>query len=86
MAKSHPDHTMLRVRSALIALVFATLALALFQSNGLVSWSYDLPISPLSEQIVVACETWNGWMEALGTTAISETVQDWVQSLKDHEF
>lgn len=86
MAKIRSDHTMLRVRSAVIALLFATFLLALFQSNGLVSWSYDLPISPLSERIVAACETWNGWMEALGTTAISEHVQDWVQSLKDYEF
>ena len=86
MAKSHSDHTMLRVRSALVALLFATLLLALFQSNGLVSWSYDLPISPLTEKIVAACETWNGWMEALGTTTISENVQDWIQSLRDYEF
>ncbi len=86
MAKSHPDHTMLRVRSALIALVFATLVLALFQSNGLVSWSYDLPINPLTEQIVSASETWNEWMNTLGTTEVSESIQDWVQSLKDHEF
>ena len=86
MAEIHEDHTMLRVRTIFVVLLVATLFLAVFQSNGLVSWSYDLPINPLTEQIVGICEGWNGWMETLGATAFSEFVQDWVLSLQDAEF
>ena len=86
MARVHEDHTMLRVRTTFIVLLVATLFLAVFQSNGLVSWSYDLPINPLTEQIVILCEGWNGWMETLGATATSEFVQDWVLSLQDTSF
>ena len=80
------DKTSIRVRTAFITMCLSAIALALFQSNGLVSWGYDLPINPLTETLVTLLETWNGWMEQLGLTEMSENVSDWVQSLQDATF
>ncbi|MEN0039939.1 MAG: hypothetical protein AAF764_01250 [Pseudomonadota bacterium] len=57
------------------------LALVVFQSSAMVTTSYDLPENAMSERIVMAAETWHGWMEAMGTAgvteAISDTLEEW---------
>lgn len=54
--------------------LFALLALAGFRSDKMVIFAYDLPPGPTSERVIAAVETWNGWMEAAGMTAVTQTV------------
>ena len=58
-------------------------ALALFQSSSLVTLSYDLEPGPTSEKIIVACETWHGWMQTIGTAGITEYLTDQVSTLHE---
>ncbi len=75
-------------QSRLVIVVFALMVitlvvLAMFQSSALVTWSYDLPISPLSVVISSSAERWHGLMEHIGVAALSQSVSDMVLSLHD---
>lgn len=85
-AKAYTDRTMQRVRQGLAILLVTTLALAVFQSSGLVSWTYDLSPSFITESIISAAQSWNDLMQNIGATAVGEIVGDFILSLQDIAF
>lgn len=73
-----------RLAIAVFALmIFTLVALAMFQSSALVTWSYDLPISSLSAIISSSAESWHAWMEHIGVASFSQSVSDTVLRLHD---
>ncbi|WP_157747771.1 hypothetical protein [Cohaesibacter sp. ES.047] len=80
------DRTMKRVRQTMAILIATTLLLAAFQSGGLVSWTYDLPPSPLAEEIISAAQSWHQLMQEIGATNVGEHVGDFILSLQDYTF
>ena len=80
------DSTMQRVGQTFVILLATTLLLAVFQSEGLVSWSYDLPSNAVTETIVSVVQSWNELMQSIGATDVGESVGDFIQSLRDLTF
>ncbi|WP_319531184.1 hypothetical protein [uncultured Cohaesibacter sp.] len=80
------DSTMQRVRQTLVILLATTLLLAIFQSEGLVSWSYDLPPNAFTETVVSVVQSWNELMRSIGATDVGESVGDFILSLRDLTF
>ena len=74
------------VRAALIIFVTALAFMAMFLSDSLRTWAYDLPENALTEQLVAAAERWHGWMEDIGAAAASAAVSSEVQALHDAQF
>ena len=66
-----------------VLMVLTLLILAMFQSSALVTWSYDLPVSPLSATISSAAESWHALMEQVGIASFSQSVSDAVLTLHD---
>ncbi|MEE9315445.1 MAG: hypothetical protein V3V02_12430 [Rhizobiaceae bacterium] len=60
--------------------VLALLALAIFQSNALLSLTYDFPPSFWSETLVAMAEQWHGWMQMIGTAGVTEAIAEWLES------
>ncbi|WP_316863171.1 hypothetical protein [uncultured Cohaesibacter sp.] len=80
------DQTMQHVRASLVIFLFAAVVLAAFESGGLLSWSYDLPINAGTEQLVSVIEKWSFWMDELGITQGSERIDEIMQDVKEKTF
>jgi len=57
--------------------------LAALQSAALVTWSYDLPISPYSEIAALWAEWWHLKMQQLGIASLSEWISEVIANLHD---
>ncbi|MBO0902429.1 hypothetical protein [Jiella sonneratiae] len=78
--------TAANVAAGLVVYLFAFLGLAVFRSGDLVSTTYDLPPGAASETVIAAAETWNGWMEDLGTAGLGEEVVETVGAFASGEL
>ena len=63
--------TRANVRASMAIFLSALLALALFKSDRLVSYTYDLPQGAVASLVVPLAEGWNRWMNALGTAGLT---------------
>ena len=70
------------VRATVVIFVAALCAFALFGSADMVSTSYDLPESDLSESVISAAESWHRMMEQVGCAGASQWVRDAVADLR----
>ena len=68
-----------------LIMVFALAVLAAFRSDKLVGLAWDLPPSPLSERIVTAAETWNGWMARIGIDEATRAALEAVAALRGRD-
>ena len=59
-------------------MIATLLALAVFQSAALLTLAYDLEPSSVGEMVVMACETWNDWMDRLGAAGVTQTIADFM--------
>jgi len=48
------------------ALVAASLVMLVFGAEPLLRWTEELPVNPVTDRLVLAAETWHGWMERAG--------------------
>ena len=71
--------------STIMTLYFGILlcVLAVFQSSSLVTLSYDLPPTILSEHAVSAAENWHEWMAAIGAVDLSQFLTELVLEIHD---
>jgi hypothetical protein len=74
------------LRWATSVIVWAALVLALLNAHAIRSWSYQLPPSAASAQIVSAAETWYAIVDRAGLNRPVEAMQGWWQSAKDARF
>ena len=74
------------VRAALIIFVTALAFMAIFLSDSLRTWAYDLPENAFTESVVAAAEQWHAWMEGIGAAEASAAVSSEVQALHDAQF
>lgn len=81
-----PDATTRAVKKMTMILLVTGLFLMLFQSQSILSWTYDLPETALSQNMIMAFETWHQWMEELGFAEISRVISDHVIALVDLTF
>lgn len=65
------------------AMLIAALLLAVFNSQGLVSWVLGLPSGPIEDEIVRLAKIWHSWMDALGVSDYIGLARDQVRSLKE---
>jgi hypothetical protein len=54
------------LRDVSVAIVAATLTMLVLGSGPLAAWAESLPVNPISDALVEAAATWDGWMRALG--------------------
>ena len=64
-------------------MIIGLLMMSILFSSSLVSLSYDLPPGNLSESIVIASETWHGWMVGTGANIPVETISEAIEALHD---
>lgn len=81
---------MIAGRNKLLALIFliqlfALFTLAVFRSDKLLSYSYDLPPNGYTQPLVAAAEEWHRTMEMVGTAALTEQVLDFISAMRDSE-
>lgn len=69
------------VQHVLMCFLIAMLMLAMFHSASLVTWSYDLPPSALSDHVSVWAENWDALMRRLGPAHLTDALKDWFQNL-----
>lgn len=81
-----PQDTPANVRAGLVIFLTALAGLALFRSGDLVSVTYDLPPGEGSEAVVSVAETWDGWMQALGTAGLGEAIVETVGAFASGEM
>jgi hypothetical protein len=65
--------------------ILALLTLAVFRSDELLSYTYDLPPNGYTQPLVAAAEEWHRAMEAAGAASLTENVLDFISSLRDSE-
>ena len=83
MIKLDGKHQAKLVVGVFVLILLTLFVSAMFQSSALVTWSYDLPISPYSETISRSAEEWHAAMENIGVASFSQSVSDSVLSLHD---
>lgn len=59
--------------------------LAVFRSDKLRSYTYDLPPNGYTRPLVLAAEEWNRAMETMGAAALTEGVLGFISSIRDSE-
>lgn len=77
-------------RRQLLAAIFAIqllglFTLAVFRSDKLLSYTYDLPPTDYTRPLVLAAEEWNRAMETVGAAALTEGVLEFISSIRDSE-
>jgi len=78
------DHQKLPLWPAVFLMFFFTLlVLAMFNSQALVTASYDLPPGSVSDSVAGYAENWNANMQQLGIASVSEAIGEWFQMLRD---
>ncbi|MEG6507538.1 hypothetical protein V6C03_00980 [Methyloligella sp. 2.7D] len=73
-----PAHLITRKarRGMLLALMTAALILAVFNSEGMKSYAWDLAEQPMFRPVLVLAEGWDRAMEKLGAKALMADLQD----------
>jgi hypothetical protein len=74
------------LRWATMVIAWATLVLALLNAHALRSWSYQLPPSAASAQVVTAAESWFDLVDQAGLNRPVETMHGWWQGARDARF
>jgi uncharacterized membrane protein YdfJ with MMPL/SSD domain len=73
-------------RRALVAFVLALAVMAMFLSESLQSYAYDLPESAVTEDVIAAIDTWHGGMQELGTADAAARFVEAVEALHEARF
>ncbi|MEM1040395.1 MAG: hypothetical protein AAGI12_13105 [Pseudomonadota bacterium] len=76
-AHSHP-----LVWRVFVGFVFGLVLGAAFQSQALVTLSYDLEPGPMANRVVLVAETWHGMMQQLGLPTVSETISEHLETFR----
>ena len=58
------------------------MTLAIFRSDKLLSFSYDLPSNAVNDQFVILAENWNGLMDTAGITIIVPEIEALIAKLR----
>ncbi|MEL6735807.1 MAG: hypothetical protein AAFO98_08000 [Pseudomonadota bacterium] len=62
--------------------VFGLVLGAAFQSQSLVTLSYDLEPGPMADRLVLFAETWHALMQQLGLPTIPETISEHLETFR----
>jgi hypothetical protein len=54
------------LREVCRALAAVVLVMLLLGSDPLLRWAEELPVNPISDRVLLAAETWHGWMARAG--------------------
>lgn len=74
------------LRWTTVAIVWASLVLALLNAHAVRAWSYQLPPGAASARIVTAAEAWYAAVDQAGLNRPVEAMHGWWQTAKEARF
>ena len=69
------------LRDVTRALAAAALVMLVLGAEPLRRWTEDLPVHPVSDALLIAAETWEGWMMALGPARLHPWLKAEIEAL-----
>jgi hypothetical protein len=69
------------LRAVWRALAAASLVMLILGSAPLLRWAENLPVNPATDRVLLAAETWHGWMDRAGIGRLYPWLKAEIQAL-----